>query len=284
MKTAIYIMALFASFIVGMPACAQHAGDIQVTEQNGILVTGDLDVNDNLIADRVFTANFSEDPPLQYYIESPGFSGWWLPYPAKMRFNLLGPLQKWTGSAFSTADEKMKISLNSASCASGNGYVPGILLSTYVGGTWHWHFTFNLQGNGLSDPSVGIYALEMELYINITSIKNSEPFWIVFNNHDSSANLTDASEWIKNNNLSLPTTISISEAKKKPDGTYVRISKAIVTAKFNDCCYVESSERSSGIRVISNDSITTGNSVYIYGTISTISGERVIINAEIRTN
>ena len=75
--------------------------------------------------------------------------------------------------------------------------------------------------------------------------------------------------------------ISTNKAKSLSDEATLQI-KGIVTAVFSDCCYVESEDRSSGIRVEASASLGVGDKVYVSGTMATSSdGERYISTAAV---
>jgi len=72
--------------------------------------------------------------------------------------------------------------------------------------------------------------------------------------------------------------LTIAEAKGLADGTVVSLGPSHVTAgsdEFADCCYVQSFDRTSGIKVMGRIA-QAGSTVLVTGTIETESGERVI--------
>ncbi|MHB9038744.1 MAG: Vgb family protein [Armatimonadota bacterium] len=74
-----------------------------------------------------------------------------------------------------------------------------------------------------------------------------------------------------------PDAVALIDAKKSVDGTRVNVT-AYVSAKFGDRFYIETSDRTSGIRVEASDSgLALGQQVKVVGTITTNSnGERAI--------
>ncbi|MEN6521356.1 MAG: hypothetical protein ABFD46_09445 [Armatimonadota bacterium] len=97
------------------------------------------------------------------------------------------------------------------------------------------------------------------------------------------ANLTAGQEWQLVFESQLPQTVSIKSAKALPKGTLAGISDAVVTAAFEDYLYVESEDRSMGIRVDKpGHGILPNAKVTVYGTLATQQGERTI-NAAIIT-
>ena len=72
-----------------------------------------------------------------------------------------------------------------------------------------------------------------------------------------------------------------NKTKQLADGSTTCIA-GVVTAVFSDCCYVESEDRSSGIKIESSDSVKVGDKVYVSGSMSTDSdGERYISSATV---
>jgi hypothetical protein len=80
-----------------------------------------------------------------------------------------------------------------------------------------------------------------------------------------------------------PTALSIDKAKESPDGTVVYIGKAAVTASFSSFFYIESDNRSSGIRVEgSAEGISSGTRANITGTMATnMAGERYVAASDV---
>lgn len=96
-------------------------------------------------------------------------------------------------------------------------------------------------------------------------------------------NPTAGQEWQLVFESQLPEPVSIKSAKALPTGTLAGIRDAIVTAAFEDYFYIESEDRSMGIRVHkTGHEILPNSKVTIYGTIATYHGER-IINAAVIT-
>lgn len=70
---------------------------------------------------------------------------------------------------------------------------------------------------------------------------------------------------------------TISNAKSETDGTSVSLTEGkVVTAIFKGAFYIEDSDRSSGIKVVSNDAVLVGSKVTLSGTLGTLNGERII--------
>jgi len=72
--------------------------------------------------------------------------------------------------------------------------------------------------------------------------------------------------------------LTIAEAKKLPDGMPVSLGANFVTAgssDFADCCYMESLDRTSGIK-ITGGTADSGATVLVTGVMATEAGERLI--------
>ncbi|MEN6371355.1 MAG: hypothetical protein ABFD64_05005 [Armatimonadota bacterium] len=99
------------------------------------------------------------------------------------------------------------------------------------------------------------------------------------------ANLTAGQEWQLVFESQLPQTVSIKSAKALSSGTLAGISNAVVTAASDDYLYVESTDRSMGIRVDKpGHGILPNTKVTVYGTLATRQGERTINAAIITPN
>lgn len=76
--------------------------------------------------------------------------------------------------------------------------------------------------------------------------------------------------------------VSIGQAKLLENGVTAQISGGVVTAVFDDCLYIEQADRSSGIRVlIGGAPVSVGNLIDVTGVVTTVGGEKQLINASI---
>lgn len=73
--------------------------------------------------------------------------------------------------------------------------------------------------------------------------------------------------------------VTLTEAKDLPDGSAVRLEGQIVSAAFSGYFYIETADRSSGIKV--TGTATAGQLVGIVGRIQTIDGERTIVATQV---
>lgn len=76
--------------------------------------------------------------------------------------------------------------------------------------------------------------------------------------------------------LTLPEDSAVSTSKTKPDGTSVRAEGWLVSAVFADGFYMQSPDRSTGIRVTGSALPAVGDVVAVAGKLTTDAGERVI--------
>lgn len=87
-------------------------------------------------------------------------------------------------------------------------------------------------------------------------------------------------------NVYYPTGVTIGTAKTLQDGTFIQLRPEVViggTAELGGFFYVESSDRSAGIRVATTQTIAEGSMVTVTGTVGTISGERQISAHDVDT-
>jgi hypothetical protein len=84
-----------------------------------------------------------------------------------------------------------------------------------------------------------------------------------------------------------PTNVSIGIAKTLEDGKFVQLKPEIVvggTSELGGVFYLESVERSAGIRVVTDQTINEGSNVTVAGVLQTVNGERQIAALEVITN
>ena len=77
--------------------------------------------------------------------------------------------------------------------------VSGFDLAVQSNGGWHRHLSFRLFADAGKLPASGIYAFELELYSNDGETLPSAPFWLVFNDGRSAAELAAAVAWVAEN-------------------------------------------------------------------------------------
>lgn len=175
---------------------AQHAheGDIALAIENGRIVTGMEEDDGHFHHERVFGAELGEDPSLPFYAEDPGFDnelGTFTPE-TSLGFRFTGSILRWTGSGFNPTSATFTASYREGpttlTATSGAGPVDGFGLLVSDDGTWHRHLGWTLNGLGGADPEVGIYAARLSLWSDLSTLRPSEEFWIVFNQGDTEEN------------------------------------------------------------------------------------------------
>ena len=76
--------------------------------------------------------------------------------------------------------------------------------------------------------------------------------------------------------------VSVGEAKKLDNGVIAELSSVVVTAVFSDGFYIESLDRTSGMKVILQDApVKVGQMVNVTGVVTTLNEERQLINAQV---
>lgn len=180
------------------PALAQvHAGDIILAVQDGRIVTGQADTSGQITFGlRVFTSTLGGAFP--NFSDNPGFDCVPGTFPAGTRngFTIRRALREWTGSDFAQIpDEVMRASFATLERFSPLTDTPvtGFSLAVSSNGQWHRHLEWTLQAP--AEP--GIYLLELELWSTSPSILPSDPFWIVFGQNRSTAEIEAAAQWLR---------------------------------------------------------------------------------------
>lgn len=93
----------------------------------------------------------------------------------------------------------------------------------------------------------------------------------------------DMDYWISMPQFSIFDSGKIGWAKSQLDGTYLTLPQKVVTAVFPGYFYVEESDRSAGVRVISSRYIAVGKVINISGAnITTIDGEKCLTNCTLQ--
>lgn len=77
--------------------------------------------------------------------------------------------------------------------------------------------------------------------------------------------------------------MSIAEAKAASDGLSIKLSNKIVTCNVNGRCYVQEPDRLCGLRIICSLPLARLSLATLYGTMSTVNGERVLNVRSVQT-
>lgn len=75
--------------------------------------------------------------------------------------------------------------------------------------------------------------------------------------------------------------VSIGEARQMEDTSLVSLVNKRVSSTFDGYIYVQEPDRSAGIRVDSAEAVGLGSVVHVTGTLSTVNGERRIVDASV---
>ncbi|HWP40013.1 MAG TPA: hypothetical protein VNL70_03735 [Tepidisphaeraceae bacterium] len=222
MRSATLSLALL---IVVPPAMAHY--DIRPRVEDGRIVTDGFDDATASIELhlRVFGYDFGENADDPFFAQDPGFNapvGSGLPAGSQLRFNLLGPLQHWSGDGAVWFDNVMTgqtLDLNfgtsTRTITGSSAFQSGFAIQTVgAGGTIHRHLNAFLKGpdgntvpagpgswgpgDGVEAPA-GAYLFSLELLLDPDNgIAGSEPIYIVFNHGLSEAAHDAAIEWVQN--------------------------------------------------------------------------------------
>jgi len=203
--SSILISGLLAAGLFTVPVLADddhgHDGDIYIQILDGQLVTGDFD--DGLFEGlRVFEAEFEDFN----FTDEPGFDSPTGAFSSDsaIGFNILSAVRRWDGTAFSTiATERIEVSyLGRPDILSptDDTFTPGFDIDVNPLGEWHRHLGFTLQ----SPAGSGVYLLELELYSTDSTVGNSLPFWMVFDQDAPDGDHDAATLWVQQNLVPTP--------------------------------------------------------------------------------
>jgi hypothetical protein len=194
------LLAAIAAVSVAASATAQHAGDINLSIQQGAIHTAAFDGTTS-IPSRVFGATFG-DTGVARFTSNPGFEA--LPgtftLGSRTGFTPLSGLARFTGAGLEPVTvERLEIKFLTLVSVVGADPVAGFDLAVQSNGGWHRHLNFRLFAQGGKLPSSGIYVVEMELYSNDGVTLPSDPLWLVFNDGRSVAEHNAAIQWVVDN-------------------------------------------------------------------------------------
>jgi hypothetical protein len=196
----IRFVSLACAAVAGLAGTAwaqPHEGDVALYIENSTIHTGVYDGGVYSQA-RFFAATLGVVAP--NFTADPGFDCSPGTFPAGSRngFDILGPLEVWTASAFEpAAAARMNISFATLSVDTPETaqVVTGFTLSVGSNGQWHRHLDYTLSN---SAPD-GVYLLKLEIFSTSASLARSEPFWILFNQNATEQAMSDAAAWVQLN-------------------------------------------------------------------------------------
>ena len=183
-------------------ACAQHAGDILLTIQQGRLATGAVLSSGGFDTDeRLFLSVLGTAFP--NFTDSPGFDslpGTFAPQ-SSIGFRFIAALREWDGSAFVTIpDEQIAATfgpLGPVLTPLSDSPVTGFTIRVGSNGQWHRHLEYEL----LTPADSGLYLAELSVFSTSSGIDESLPFWIIFDQNADPAERDRAADWVRANKL-----------------------------------------------------------------------------------
>lgn len=178
MNRTLRILAVLASFLLGLTARAQHAGDVELSFVEGRIRTNALDTSGAPKPSLVFEARLGE-AGVPHLGDEPGYEAAPGTFPAGMRvgWRCMGSLQRWNGTAFEPTTARVEFSFLSLSFTSGDAPVDGFSLFVQSDGAFHRHLTmtlFELEG----EPAPGAYLVPMQLFGRSPDAEG-DAYWIV---------------------------------------------------------------------------------------------------------
>ena len=201
-------LAAVAVAVAGISATGSTAradgelGDVWISSVGGTLVTGGFDHTTGTVLDpsqRVFAAEFGEDPLFPYSIDEPGFTSDLIG--ATMTVNLLSGLGRWNGSGFDAATSSLFMSYLGQDSSSIAGGSFSFLVTSGI--DLHPEFT-------LLDPLDGIYLASFTA--SSAGFATSETFYVLFNLNESEIDHDEAIEWVEANIVPAPGALALLAA------------------------------------------------------------------------
>lgn len=178
--------------------------DIWVFASGGALRTGSWDHDTGKVtslAERVFKAEFGEDPLFPFSIDDPGIGSSLVGVTLTM--NLLEGLGAWNGNGFDASDSYLFASYGGQDAFSTSGGSFSFLVTEGL----DLHADFTLFGAGGVDPTNGIYLAAFTFAS--AGLATSETFWIVFNLGLDEAAHEAAEEWVEANLVPAPGALAL---------------------------------------------------------------------------
>lgn len=171
-----------------------HAGDIGIKREGGQIVTGLLGDDEEIFPYRVFSGELGDDEP--FFGADPGYDAEADVFPVDSRvgFNIRGALLQFdpVSGTFGSTPHTMSVQYqdgpNLLKVTTGSGFVPGFDLGMDDEGEWHYHFGYLLNPDASDPDAIGVYALRLELFTDMSGVGKSDEYWIVWNNGDTEEN------------------------------------------------------------------------------------------------
>lgn len=179
-------MGLLAVWLTGGAANGAAHSDVTISLRSGALQ----------IDAPVHAVNVREDDPLgdgtAWATDNPGFAGNGFRFNDEILFDVTGPLKRWNGETWSTANvgpEFMEFvepgpfgnNLNAVTIRRDTDFASGYRIAQIgTRGTLHTHFVFILRTTNGVAPAVGAYAFPLTL--RSPQYASAPPVHLVFNN------------------------------------------------------------------------------------------------------
>lgn len=167
------------------PLRAAHS-DIVLSRANGALHV------DNQVHDGDIRENDAAGNGTVWATDNPGFAGSGFHFNDEILFDITGPLQRWDGTNWSTANVGLEFmefvepgpfgdAIHSVTITRATTFAPGYLIAqTGTRGTLHTHFVFILRATHGVAPAVGAYSFPLTL--RSPQYTAAPPVHLVFNN------------------------------------------------------------------------------------------------------
>jgi len=178
--------------------------DIWVYASNGALRTGSWDHDTGKVtglAERVFKAEFGEDPKFPFSIDEPGIGSDLVG--STLTMNLLQGLGAWNGNGFGGANAYLLASYGGQDAFSTTGGSFSFLVTQGL----DLHAEFTVFGLGDANPANGIYLAAFTFAS--AGLATSETFWIVFNLGLDEKDHDAAAAWVEANLVPAPGALAL---------------------------------------------------------------------------
>jgi hypothetical protein len=176
-------------------------GDVWISSVGGALVTGGYDHTTETVTNpsqRVFAADFGEDPAFPFSTDEPGFTSDLVG--STLTVNLLQGLGIWSGNVigFDGAISSLSVSYGGQTATTASGGSFSFLVSEDL--DLHPDFTITI-------PFDGIYLASFT--VSGAGLATSEIFWVVFNLGSDEADHDAAIEWVESNLIPAPGALAL---------------------------------------------------------------------------
>ena len=181
-RYAAYALAVLVSLGLATYTYAQHEGDIALD-----VVDGSISIEGTIggpSTSAVFYGEFG-DSGFSDFTSNPGFDALPNTFPTgRIGFQVMEGLRRWdqTLQAWlepSEVDERLRIWFITLERIVEDEPMAGFDLAIQPDGGWHKHLNFQILGDGVDDPTPGMYRLDLTLYSTM-GIGNSDEFAIAF--------------------------------------------------------------------------------------------------------